>query len=102
MSKLNEETFSKVSKSHNVTKSSIATHVYMGICYWGVTKLMFVTGTQKQPSNFVDPKSKCLYVGVGGLEYHEVLSRLFFFLFFFFGRERYSLHKCNDSNLKSM
>ena len=22
--------------------------------------------------------------------------------FFFFGRERYSLHKCNDSNLKSM
>ena len=26
----------------------------------------------------------------------------FFFFFFFFGRERYSLHKCNDSNLKSM
>ena len=25
-----------------------------------------------------------------------------FFFFFFFGRERYSLHKCNDSNLKSM
>ena len=30
-----------------------------------------------------------------------VLKALFFF-FFFFGRERYSLHKCNDSNLKSM
>ena len=26
----------------------------------------------------------------------------FVFFFFFFGRERYSLHKCNDSNLKSM
>ena len=31
-----------------------------------------------------------------------VVSWLFFFFFFFFGRERYSLHKCNDSNLKSM
>ena len=29
-------------------------------------------------------------------------SFFFFFFFFFFGRERYSLHKCNDSNLKSM
>ena len=26
----------------------------------------------------------------------------FFFFFFFFGRERYSLHKCNDNNLKEM
>ena len=26
----------------------------------------------------------------------------FFFFFFFFRRERYSLHECNDSNLKSM
>ena len=25
-----------------------------------------------------------------------------FFFFFFFGRERYSLHKCNDNNLKEM
>ena len=30
------------------------------------------------------------------------MSLSFFFFFFFFGRERYSLHKCNDSNLKSM
>ena len=29
------------------------------------------------------------------------LKEMFFF-FFFFGRERYSLHECNDSNLKSM
>ena len=26
----------------------------------------------------------------------------FFFFFFFFGRERYSLHECNDNNLKEM
>ena len=25
-----------------------------------------------------------------------------FFIFFIFGRERYSLHKCNDNNLKEM
>ena len=31
---------------------------------------------------------------------HLVLPDLFFF--FFFGRERYSLHKCNDNNLKEM
>ena len=30
----------------------------------------------------------------GGLNAHCI------FLFFFFGRERYSLHKCNDNNLK--
>ena len=32
----------------------------------------------------------------------EKQALFFFFFFFFFGRERYSLHKCNDSNLKSM
>ena len=30
------------------------------------------------------------------------LKTITFFFFFFFWRERYSLHKCNDSNLKSM
>ena len=29
-------------------------------------------------------------------------SIFFFFFFFFFGRDGYSLHKCNDSNLKTM
>ncbi|KAL3131043.1 hypothetical protein ABBQ38_008592 [Trebouxia sp. C0009 RCD-2024] len=58
-------------------KHSIAAHVYMGICYWGVTKLMFVTGTHKQVSKFVNPKSKRLYAGVGSSEYSEVLSQMF-------------------------
>ena len=31
-----------------------------------------------------------------------IIQDVLFFFFFFFGRERYSLHKCNDSNLKSM
>ena len=38
---------------------------------------MFVTGTHKQPSKFVNPKSNRLYAGVGGVEYNEVLSQLF-------------------------
>ncbi len=58
-------------------RSSIAAHVYMGICYWGVTKLMFVTGTHKQASKFFNPRSKRRYVGVGGAEYNEVLSQCF-------------------------
>ena len=41
---------------------------------------------------------------VSGSESSEIAEApsVFFFFFFFFGRERYSLHKCNDSNLKSM
>ena len=34
-----------------------------------------VTGTHKQPSKFVNPKSNRLYAGVGGVEYNEVLSQ---------------------------
>ena len=30
---------------------------------------------------------------------HDTFS---FFFFFFFGRDGYSLHKCNDSNLKTL
>lgn len=58
-------------------KHSIAAHVYMGISYWGTTKLMFMTGTHKQSSKFVNPKTKRLYAGVGSDEYTEVLSQLF-------------------------
>ena len=58
-------------------KHSIAAHVYMGISYWGVTKLKFVTGTHKQASKFVNPKTKRLHTGVGSQEYTEVLSQLF-------------------------
>ena len=49
----------------------------MGICYWAVTKLRFVTGTHKQVSKFVNSKSKRLYAGVGSSEYNEVLSEMF-------------------------
>ena len=41
----------------------------------------------------------------GGVHVGALLSEdghLFFFFFFFFGRDGYSLHKCNDSNLKTM
>ena len=38
---------------------------------------MFVTGTHKQPSKFVNLMSNRLYAGVGGVEYNEVLSQLF-------------------------
>ena len=58
-------------------KKTIAAHVYMGISYYGTTKLMFVTGTHKQASKFINPKTKRLHVGVGGDEYGEVLSQHF-------------------------
>ena len=58
-------------------KHSITAHVYMGISIHGVTKLKFVTGTYKQASKFMNPKTKRLYAGVGSDEYREVLSELF-------------------------
>ena len=58
-------------------KHSIAAHVYMSISYWGVTKLKFVTGTHKQVSKFINPKTKHLHTGVRSQEYTEVLSQLF-------------------------
>ncbi len=36
------------------------------------------------------------------LQQPQLLASEFFFFFFFCGRDGYSLHKCNDSNLKSM
>ena len=47
-------------------RSSIAAHVYMDVCCCGVTKLMFVAGTHKQASKFVNPKGKRLDIGVWG------------------------------------
>lgn len=58
-------------------RHSIAAHVYMGISYHGATKLMFVTGTHKQPSKFINPKTRRLHAGVGGEEYNQVLTELF-------------------------
>ena len=57
-------------------KKCIAVHAYMGICKWGTTKLMFVTGTHKQVSKYIDSKSKRLYRGVGQDEYNDVIKGL--------------------------
>lgn len=54
-------------------KKSDAAHVYMGISYHGVTSLKFVTGTHKQVSKYVDPKTKRPYRGVAHQEYNDVL-----------------------------
>lgn len=58
-------------------KHSIAAHVYMGMSYWGTTQLRFVTGTHKQASKYINPKTKRLYPGVGGEEYNDVLCQHF-------------------------
>jgi transposase len=54
-------------------KHSIAAHVYMGITYNGVTSLKFVTGTHKQVSKYVNPKTKRPHTGVAQDEYTDVL-----------------------------
>ena len=54
-------------------KKSDAAHVYMGICYHGVTSLRFVTGTHKQVSKYTDPKTKRPQRGVAHQEYNDVL-----------------------------
>ncbi|DBB01725.1 TPA: hypothetical protein ACH3X1_000350 [Trebouxia sp. C0004] len=46
-------------------KTSIAVHAYMGCCRHGTTTLKFVTGTHKQASKHVNPKTKRLHTGVG-------------------------------------
>ena len=46
----------------------------MGICYWGATKLKFVTGTSKQKCKHIHPKTKRPRAGVGSDEYNEVLQ----------------------------
>ena len=54
-------------------KHSISAHVYMGIAYHGATNLKFVTGTHKQVSNYIDPKTKRPYRGLAQQEYTDVL-----------------------------
>jgi len=55
-------------------KTSIAVHAYMGCCRHGTTTLKFVTGTHKQASKHVNPKTKRLHTGVGQDEYHAVIQ----------------------------
>ena len=54
-------------------KHSIAAHVYMGISYHGTTSLKFVTGTHKQVSKYINPKTKLPHKGVAKNEYTDVL-----------------------------
>ena len=58
-------------------KHSIAAHVYMGMSYHGVTSLKFVTGTHKQVSNHINPKTKRPHTGVAQHEYTDVLRDFF-------------------------
>jgi len=55
-------------------KTSISAHVYMGMSNWGTTTLKFVTGTHKQVSKYVNPKTKGLHKGVGQDEYNDVIK----------------------------
>ncbi|DBA98221.1 TPA: hypothetical protein ACH3X1_001147 [Trebouxia sp. C0004] len=48
-------------------------HVYMGISYHGTTSLKFVTGTHKQVSKYINPKTKLPHKGVAADEYTDVL-----------------------------
>ena len=54
-------------------KHTIAAHVYMGISHRGATSLRFVTGTQKQVSKHINPKTKRPHTGVAQDEYTDVL-----------------------------
>ena len=58
-------------------KHSIGVHVYMGITYWGSTRLIFVTGTHKQRSQYTNPKTNRPYSGVCSQEYNDVITQYF-------------------------
>jgi hypothetical protein len=51
-------------------KHATAVHCYMGVTYFGATKLVFVTGTAGHACSFTNKKGKPLK-GVGGQEYVE-------------------------------
>ena len=47
---------------------SLGVHCYMGMTYWGVTSLKFVTGTHKLAQQYINPKTKRACTGVGSKE----------------------------------
>ena len=49
----------------------------MGMTYWGVTTLKFVTGTRKLAQKYINPKTKRAFTGVGSKEYNDVLQQHF-------------------------
>ena len=54
---------------------SIAVHAYMGCSCRGTTKLKFVTGTHKQLSQHINPKTKHLHTGVGQAEHNAAIQQ---------------------------
>ena len=58
-------------------KHSVGVHVYMGLTYWGTTKLMFVTGTKGQVSPYKHPKTQLPLPGVGSQGYSDVVTVTF-------------------------
>ena len=56
-------------------KRSLGVHCYMGMTYWGVTTLEFVTGTHKLAQKYIDLKTKRALAGVGSKEYNDVLPQ---------------------------
>ena len=47
----------------------------MGMTYYGVTTLKFVTGTAKLPLKYINPKTQRAYAGVGSAEYNDILQQ---------------------------
>ncbi len=47
----------------------------MGMTYWGVTTLKFVTGTHKLAQKYINPRTKLAFTGVGSKEYNDALQQ---------------------------
>ena len=47
----------------------------MGMTYWGVTTLKFVTGTYKLAQKYTNPETKQAFTGGGSKEYNDVLQQ---------------------------
>ena len=56
-------------------KYSPGVHCYMGMTYWGVISLKFVTGTLILAQKYINPKTKRAYTGLGSKEYNDVLQQ---------------------------
>ena len=56
-------------------KYSPGVHCYMGMTYWGVTSLKFVTGTHILAQKYINPKKERAYTRVGSKEYNDALQQ---------------------------
>jgi transposase len=55
-------------------KHSQKVHAYAGISRYGVTELVFVSGTTGRVSPYINPKTRKPHSGVCGAEYEEVIA----------------------------